>query len=774
MSAPPSPPARATSDGSESEPTEGRLRRWLVDRYSGQARSELEYVKRELDQTRRLLGLMFERATDGFVLCGAQGQIVACNPRAAQILGEAPEALAGQPLVGRVVQYHPTGPGPLRSGEVHVRRPDGSLLPADMRVSDLPGGAPAQVLVQLHDLSDRRRAEDRLLHLANYDSLTGLPNRALFRERLARAMARARQTHRAMALMFLDLDRFKVVNDSLGHEAGDGLLKHVAQALTGCLRRRDTVARAGEDDGFTVSRLGGDEFTVIAEGIAGSEDAALIAQRLLEALSAPFACGNEEIVVSASIGITIYPTDDVDLDSLVRHTDMAMYRAKSLGRGMYCFFSDDLSAAVTARLSLEGSLRRAIERQEFILHYQPKADLRDGRITGVEALLRWHCPGRGMVPPDRFIAVLEETGLILPVGAWVIRTAIAQLAEWDRQGLPLLRLAINVSARQFRHQYLPSMVADTLREYGIVPSRIEIELTESLLMEDTEATRAMLANFKHMGLRLALDDFGTGHSSLAYLKRFNLHTLKIDRSFVNALPNNVEDTAIASAVIALGRTMNMSVVAEGVETEVQAEALREMGCNEIQGYLLSRPLDGNDLAHWLRERLKRMELARLAHAQGQSLQRIDILVGDDDVWEDTDGSGIATWALGGGRAPSLKSPHASHGTEPATARRPEPGAARGGDAAGAAGADPGRRRLGQDAGADDAHRLAAGPGPGHAGAGVRGHLHEQGRQGDADASVGHAAGERARHVDRHLPRPGQPLPARPLEAGRAAAELPDP
>jgi EAL domain-containing protein (putative c-di-GMP-specific phosphodiesterase class I) len=379
-----------------------------------------------------------------------------------------------------------------------------------------------------------------------------------------------------------------------------------------------------------------------------------------------------------------------------------------------------------------------------------------------------------MVPPDRFIAVLEETGLILPVGAWVIRTAIAQLADWDRQGLPTMRLAINVSARQFRHQYLPAMVADTLREYGIAPSRVEIELTESLLMEDTDTTRAMLATFKHLGLRLALDDFGTGHSSLAYLKRFNLHTLKIDRSFVNALPNNVEDTAIASAVIALGRTMNMSVVAEGVETEVQAEALRELGCDEIQGYLLSRPLDGNDLAHWLRERIKRVDTARLAHAQGHALQRIDIVIGDDDVWQDTAGNEIATWALGGGRAPSLKSPHASHGAELATARWPEPGAARGGDAAGAAGADPGRRGLGQDARADDPHRLAAGPRAGDAGAGVRGHVHEQGRQGDADEAVDDAAGQRARHVDRHLPRPGQPLPARPLEARRPAAELPDP
>ncbi len=768
-----------------------RVRRWLKAFLSHQA------LARRGDAQRRL-GVLFERSGEGLLICGREGQIVACNAVAAAMFGEPPAALVGQPVAGRIVQGETGGSACLRGGEAQARRADGTLLPVEMRLSELPGPPRAQWLVQLRDLSDRRRAEDRLLRLANFDSLTGLPNRALFRDRLAGAMERARRTGAPMALMFLDLDRFKVINDSLGHETGDKLLQHVGAMLTKCLRSGDSVVRVEQaepaapvaHEPFTVSRLGGDEFTVIAEGIGGSDDAALIAQRLLDALAAPFVCGGEEIVVSASIGITTYPTDDVDLDMLVRHTDMAMYRAKSLGRSMFCFFSDDLNAAVTARLSLEGSLRRAIERQEFVLHYQPKAQLASGAITGVEALLRWHCPGRGMVPPDRFIAVLEETGLILPVGAWVIRSALAQLAAWDREGLPPLRLAVNISARQFRHQYLATMVADSLREYGIDPGRLEIEITESLLMEDNEATRTMLANFKHLGLRLALDDFGTGHSSLAYLRRFHLHTLKIDRSFVSALPNNVEDTAIARAVVALGHSMGMSVVAEGVETLGQAKALGELGCEEIQGYLLSRPLPAEEFGPWFHERMRRLNLERYGGIGPGDFARIDINIDDGDVWVNTESPVWQTWAMGSQPA-SLESGDArsdprtdprdaarpgrgrDHGRAPAVAR-PQSGAAHGGDAAAAAGADPGRRRLGQDAGADHAHRLAARAPARHAGADLRRDVHEQGGQGDAGPAVGDAADQRARHVDRHLPRPGQPLPARPLEAGRAAAKLSDP
>ena len=746
----------------------GRLRRRLTRPVAAPGGS------RERDAERRL-GLLFERVSDGLLICGARGEIVACNPAAARLFGDSADALCGKPLLGSVVQDAGSGgAGPqrprLRSGDAQVRRSDGSLVPVAIRISTLPAGDGRQSLVQLHDMSDRRQTQDRLTQLVNYDSLTGLPNRALFRQRLDDAMARARRAGEPMALMFLDLDRFKDVNDSLGHEAGDRLLEHVAETLTGSLRGADCVGRSAAQ-AFTVSRLGGDEFTVIVEAIGGIDDAALIAQRLLDALAVPFVLGEEELVVSASIGISTFPTDDVDLDGLLRRTDMAMYRAKSLGRGMYCFYSDDLAAAVSARVSLQGSLRRAVERNEFALHYQPKADLRSGAITGVEALLRWHAPGRGMVAPDRFIAVLEETGLIVPVGAWVLRSAIAQLAQWDREGLPRLCMAVNVSARQFRHAPLWALVRDTLREHGIEPARLEIELTESLLMEDNEATRGMLANFKQLGLRLSLDDFGTGHSSLAYLRRFNLHTLKIDRSFVAALPNNLEDMAIARTIVALGHNMNMTVVAEGVETEAQAHALIELGCEQMQGYLLSRPREADDFGAWLRARTHHAGPGG-PFAGAAELQRIDIVLAEDDIWLGTESPGLALWQP----ACSVESADARRfrrgGPQPAAG--PEPRAMRGGDAAAAAGADPRRRRLGQDAGADHAHRLAALAGAGLAGADLRRDLHEQGRQGDAHAPGGDAAGERARHVDRHLPRPGQPAAARALEAGCAAAGLPDP
>ena len=486
----------------------------------------------------------------------------------------------------------------LSDGSAAVLLAHGSTRPLGLRITAFDGERGRQLLVQLRSAVERGDAQAQLEQLANFDSLTGLPNRALFRDRLQQAMVRSNRSGQPMALMFLDLDRFKFVNDSLGHEVGDRLLQHVSRTLTDCLRSVDSVARAS-DLPYTLSRLGGDEFTVIVEHLSNPEDAANVARRMLDALMAPFVVGEEEIVISASIGISMYPTDDVDLDTLIRHTDMAMYRSKSLGRGMYSFFSDDLTAAVNARMSLEGHLRRALERQEFVLHYQPKADLRTGKVTGVEALIRWHRPGHGLVPPDRFIPVLEDTGMILPVGAWVIRAACEQIAAWDRLGLPPVRLAVNLSARQFRHLYLASLVGDSLRENDIDPQRLEIELTESLLMEDNDTTRAMLESFRRLGVRLAIDDFGTGHSSLSYLKRFAVDTLKIDRSFVQSLPDSSEDMAIAAAVIALGRSMKMNVVAEGVESQAQAMALREMGCDEIQGYLLGRPMPGGDFAAWL-------------------------------------------------------------------------------------------------------------------------------------------------------------------------------
>ena len=571
---------------------------------------------------RQLLHL-FEHSTSGLLTCRRDGTVLLCSPVAAALLAAAPNAVCGQPISRWLDPLAATGhanPAAFEPGqcETMARRADGSTFPVELTVSETRLDGTRQSILILRDITDRKLTQERLSFLANYDSLTGLPNRALFRDRLARAMARARRSRASMALMFLDLDRFKVINDSLGHEVGDQLLRHVAETLKACLRMVDSVARPGAEGMFTVSRLGGDEFTVIAEQLASPEDAAMIARRILEALEVPIHLLDSELHVSGSIGISMYPADDSDLDGLIRHTDMAMYRAKGMGRGTYSFFSEELSAELAARLALEGQLRHAVERQEFVLHYQPKASLVTGEITGVEALMRWQAPGRGMVPPDRFIHVLEDSGLILPVGAWAIRAACAELAAWDRAGLPQLSLAVNLSARQFGQPFLAAFIRDALGDTGISPQRLELELTESLLMEDSEATRGVLGALAAMGVRVAMDDFGTGHSSLSYLKRFDIDTLKIDRSFVSELPHNPEDSAIATAIVAMGHSLHMKVVAEGVETEAQALFLQALGCDEMQGYLLSRPLSSSALVEWLTQRLDEEAARASPYAWGDS------------------------------------------------------------------------------------------------------------------------------------------------------------
>lgn len=567
-----------------------------------------------------LLRTLFERSNDGLVICNPSGQVLSCNPAAGRLFDQPPAALVGTDLLKRLqpVSAGTHAPQDLQAGrrEVLARRRDDTLLPAELSVAEVHLGGTLQRVVSLRDLSDRRRAQDQLAFMAHYDGVTGLPNRALFRDRLALAMERARRSRKALMLMVLDLDRFKVVNDSLGHDTGDRLLMHVARILTEGLRGTDSVMRTTHEDAYTLSRMGGDEFTVIAENVGGPEESAVIARRLLDALTQPVEVAGEQIVLSASIGIALYPLDNVelDLDGMIRHAEMAMYRSKAMGRGTYSFFSDDLNASVKARLSLETSLRKAIERDEFELHYQPKADLVTGRVIGVEALIRWNRPGHGMVPPDRFIPLLEDTGLIVPVGAWVVRAACAQLAAWDRERLPRLSMAVNLSACQLREPHLPALIQETLREKLLDPGRLELELTESLLMEDSERNRNILSAFGQMGVKVAIDDFGTGHSSLAYLRRFNIDTLKIDRSFVRQAHTDPEDGAIAAAVVALGHSLSMKIVAEGVETEDQASYLRSLGCDVMQGYLLSKPLPAADFAAWLTKRLAR-EAAEHAYSR---------------------------------------------------------------------------------------------------------------------------------------------------------------
>jgi diguanylate cyclase (GGDEF)-like protein/PAS domain S-box-containing protein len=440
------------------------------------------------------------------------------------------------------------------------------------------------------DITERKRAEKRLVQLANYDSLTGLPNRTLFRDRLAHAVAQANRKNRLVALLFLDLDRFKMINDSLGHLAGDELLKAVSGRL---------LANAREED--TVARLGGDEFTVILEDITNTEDATIVARKILEVMGKPFYLDGHEVFVTTSIGIAIFPLDGQGLDGLLKNADTAMYRAKEQGRNNYQFYTADMNAKAVEHLIMESSLRHALDRDEFVLHFQPQIDLHSREITGMEVLLRWNHPELGLLYPNQFMLLAEETGLIISIGEWVLSKACAQAALWQSQGLPPMRIAVNLSALQFREDNLVATVADVLDLSELDPQYLELEITESFLMDNVDSAIAKLRALSNLGVHLAIDDFGTGYSSLSYLKKFPLNTLKIDQSFVRDISTDPDDAAIAEAIIALAKTLNLRVMAEGVETEEQINFLRTRGCDQAQGFLISHPVPAQDILPWCQE-----------------------------------------------------------------------------------------------------------------------------------------------------------------------------
>lgn len=438
---------------------------------------------------------------------------------------------------------------------------------------------------------ERKNSEARLKYLAHYDSLTGLPNRALFRDRLVHAIARADRDNHMLALMFIDLDRFKTINDTLGHHVGDLLLKNVAERIRSCIREEDTAAR-----------LGGDEFTVILEHIVSPEDASSVAQKIIDELSLPLNLLGNEAYVTASIGISIYPADKTDMDGLLKNADAAMYNAKETGRNNFQFYAEEMNVKALGRLELENSLRHALERDEFVLHYQPKISLDSGEIAGMEALLRWVHPQRGVVSPLEFIPLLEKTGLINEVGNWLIRAACKQNKRWIDAGFPPMRVAVNLSAKQFQHNNLLEHVSRALADSGLSGDYLELEVTENLLMQNPDYTIDVLYRMGAMGVvRIDMDDFGTGYSSLNSLKRFPISTVKIDKSFVQGIPDKAEDVAIVTAVIAMAKSLKLRVIAEGVENEDQLAMLSKLGCDEIQGYVLSRPLPAEDFTEWLRD-----------------------------------------------------------------------------------------------------------------------------------------------------------------------------
>jgi diguanylate cyclase (GGDEF)-like protein/PAS domain S-box-containing protein len=463
-----------------------------------------------------------------------------------------------------------------------------TLLTTNVPIVD-GGGAVARVVHVSLDISERKAAEERVRHLAHHDPLTDLPNRAFLTEVLERALARAARHGRAVALLLVDLDRFKEINDTLGHPVGDVLLVEVARRALRCLRRGDTLAR-----------MGGDEFALLLEDIASPEDATSAAQRILDELADPFRLGNHTVVTGASIGIAIAPHDGTEVAELVRHADLALYRAKAEGRNRARLFDPAMNDQLRERLALEQALREAIEGEAFELHYQPLQRLGDGQVVGVEALLRWRHPTRGMIPPDQFIPLAEDTGLIAPLSDWVLRTACRQARHWHEAGHGPLRVSINISAELLGRQDLVAAVRTALAETGAEPRWLELELTESMLVRDAEQAQRVLGELRALGVALTLDDFGTGYSSLAYLQRFPLDGLKIDRGFIAELERHGSALRIVEAIIRLAHGLHLRVVAEGVETAAQLAILRRVGCDEIQGYLLSPPVEAGRLAPLLR------------------------------------------------------------------------------------------------------------------------------------------------------------------------------
>jgi diguanylate cyclase (GGDEF)-like protein len=453
-----------------------------------------------------------------------------------------------------------------------------------------PRGVCAKVFGALQDVTERHRADERIRRLAHYDELTGLANRNLFTYHLGHVLSRAERYTKQLAVLFIDLDRFKIINDTLGHDTGDRVLETIARRLSEQMRASDLVAR-----------LSGDEFMVVVEEIEGPGVVEDVARKLLRAIEEPVQHQGQEFSLSGSIGIAVYPQDGRDQQSLLKHADIAMYRAKDQGKNGFEFYSSGMNAASVERFSLESKLKRAVvDQNQFVLHYQPKVSVADGRIVGAEALVRWVSPDRGLIPPGEFIPLAEETGLIGAIGEWVLTNACRQAAEWAAKGLPTVRVAVNLSARQLYSPGFLATVRQALADSGVNPGGMELEITESVMMHHVEQVAEVLGELKLLGVHVAVDDFGTGYSSLAYLKRLPLDSLKVDRSFVRDVPGDPDDEAITRAVVALAHSLRLKVVAEGVETEEQLGFLCELGCDEIQGFLFSRPVPAADFEELLR------------------------------------------------------------------------------------------------------------------------------------------------------------------------------
>ncbi len=549
------------------------------------------------------LSQALEQSADAAVITDPRGIVEYANPAFEKLSGYRREE-----IVGRNISLLKSGKHDrdfyarlwrtILDGEVFRevfinRRKDGSLYYEQKTITPIKDarGRITHFVSTGQDVTRRMARQQRLRFMAEHDILTELPHRGLFMEMLGKVLAKARLHQRQVAVMFLDMDCFKEINDTFGHDAGDQALKIYARRLQAAVREEDVVAR-----------IGGDEFAILVDDMTGTDAIARIARKIIDAVAPPIVIDGQEIMLTVSIGISVFPDDGEDAETLLKHADMAMYQAKDLGRNNFQFFSADMRARALERITMESSLRHALERDEFLLHYQPQLDLRDGRVCGVEALLRWQHPELGLLSPGDFVPLLEESGLIAPVGEWVLATAFAQGHAWHEAGFDDLHISVNLSSRQFNDPGFIDRVAAIIEDSGIDPSLLELELTESVIMRNSRATNMALEGLDRMGVKFSIDDFGTGYSSLSYLKRFPIDTLKIDRSFVRDVNESADDAAIVAAIIGMGHNMNLKVIAEGVEQPSQLDFLRRQGCDAIQGYLFSQPLLPGSMTRLLREK----------------------------------------------------------------------------------------------------------------------------------------------------------------------------
>lgn len=552
----------------------------------------------QLQDSERHVQAVLDNVDEGIITISDIGNVELFNPGAERMFGYRSTDVIGRNISMLMPEPNRSGHDGylrdyLRTGEarmigiereVDALRSSGEIFPIDLRVSEFYLTGRRQFIGTIREATQRKAAEAKLLHVANHDGLTGLPNRNLIQDRIQQSIARAHRTGTKFAVMFLDLDKFKTINDSLGHNTGDLLLQMVAGRIGSCLREEDSVGRQG-----------GDEFIILLASLGAAEDSALVAKKILEVMSAPFVINGQDLRSSVSVGIAVYPQDGEEVETLLKNSDTAMYHAKEAGRSNYQFFAKAMNAIAAERLLLENSLSQAIDRSELLLHFQPLVNIADGSIVATEALVRWNHPKLGLVAPNRFIPVAEDSGLIVALGEWVLRHACHQLGQWRAQGIPLRRMVVNLSPRQFRQQHLVQTFSRVLNETGVDPGWLGLEITEGVIMENPEASIGVLREMKAMGIELSLDDFGTGYSSLSYLKRFPIDKLKIDRSFVSDITTDADDEAMVAAIIVMAHQLGMRVVAEGVETEAQLAFLREQGCDEYQGYYFSRPLPAGEL-----------------------------------------------------------------------------------------------------------------------------------------------------------------------------------